>query len=234
MSWSLVVTTPEQARAALADPPGALDLRALPGPDGAPWSALGFVPLADGSDELVRPVPLVLPTVAATRALGARIAVDLRAGDLVVLTGPLGAGKTALVQGLAQALGVAGAVTSPTFVLARTHRGTPPLVHADAYRLRDAGTRAVDDLDLDTDLPHTVTVVEWGEGLVEHLAASYVHVVLQREPGAADTGAGDEPRLATVTAHGLRWSVRKAGQNTVRTRSGAPGGAGDGPDYGET
>lgn len=212
--WSLVVTSPEQARTALLGPPGALDLRALPGPDApvAPWSTLGFVPLADGSDELVRPVLLVLPTVAATRALGARLAGGLRAGDLVVLTGVLGAGKTALVQGLAQALGVAGAVTSPTFVLARTHRGTPPLVHVDAYRLRDAGgTRAVDDLDLDTDLPHAVTVVEWGEGLVEHLAASHLHVLLRREPGAPEDGPGDEPRLATVTAHGPRWSVRSAG-----------------------
>ena len=232
MTWSQLVTTPQQARAALEAPTDVLDLRALAGQDAAPWSALGFVPLADGSDELVRPVPLVLPTVAATRALGARLAGELRAGDLVVLTGPLGAGKTALVQGLAQALGVAGAVTSPTFVLARTHRGTPPLVHVDAYRLRDAGPRAVDDLDLDTDLPHAVTVVEWGEGLVEHLAPSYVHVVLGREPGAPADGAVDEPRLATVTAHGPRWSVRSVQQNTVRTRSAASEGPGAGPDYG--
>ena len=113
-----------------------------------------------------------MPGAAQMRALGARLAGLLRPGDLVVLAGPLGAGKTTLVQGIGDGLGVRGPVTSPTFVIARVHPslcGGPDLVHADAYRL---GSRLeVDDLDLDADLDHSVTVVEWGEGLVENLAA---------------------------------------------------------------
>src|SRR5450755_5115212 len=111
------------------------------------------------------------------RGLGRRLAADLRAGDLLVLSGPLGAGKTTLVQGIGEGLGVRGPVTSPTFVIARVHpslRGGPALVHADAYRL---GSRAeVDDLDLDADLDSSVTVVEWGEGLVEDLSPSFLEI----------------------------------------------------------
>src|SRR6478735_9734980 len=122
-----------------------------------------------------------LPTAADTEALGERLAEGLGAGDLVVLTGPLGAGKTVLVRGLARGLRVAGPVTSPTFVIAREHRPLPggpgvPLVHVDAYRLATVGdlddpTRAadvaaeLDDLDLDTDLTGAVVAVEWGEGV---------------------------------------------------------------------
>ena len=109
--WSTVVSTVAQAERALADPGEALDLRALGCPPRPDWLALGFAPLVAG--ELVRPVPQVLRSVEQTRALGVRLAGFLRAGDLVVLTGPLGAGKTALVQGLARGLGVRGAVTSP-------------------------------------------------------------------------------------------------------------------------
>ncbi len=116
-----------------------------------------------GVDERV-----VVATAGQMRALGSRLAVLLQAGDLVVLSGPLGAGKTTLAQGIGAGLGVRGQVTSPTFVIARLHpsvRGGPDFVHADAYRL---GSRAeVDDLDLDADLATSVTVVEWGEGLVE-------------------------------------------------------------------
>ena len=113
----------------------------------------------------------VVSTADQMRGLGSRLAELLRAGDLVVLSGPLGAGKTTLAQGIGAGLGVRGQVTSPTFVIARMHpslRSGPDLVHADAYRL---GSRAeVDDLDLDADLATSVTVVEWGEGLVEALA----------------------------------------------------------------
>lgn len=119
-----------------------------------------------------------LPTVEDTEALGRRLADQLHAGDLVVLDGPLGAGKTALTRGIAAGLGVQGRVTSPTFVIAREHRpgdrtgGEPVgMIHVDAYRLGD-GPNALDELDaldLDTDLTAAVVVVEWGEGLVESL-----------------------------------------------------------------
>ena len=130
MSFSKVVTTPDE------DPGDALDLRAAAALDDT-WRAAGFAELVPG--ELVRPVDVHLPDLAATHALGRRIAASLRPGDLVVLTGPLGAGKTSLTQGLGAGLGVKGDVTSPTFVLARTHRGPVPLTHVDAYRLREVG-----------------------------------------------------------------------------------------------
>ncbi len=203
--WSRVVATPEEARAALADADAgdALDLRAR-GPLTDLWRGLGFGELVPG--ELVRPVPVALDDVTATRGLGARLARGLRAGDLVVLSGPLGAGKTALAQGLGAGLGVVGAVSSPTFVLARVHRGPLPMVHVDAYRLRDAGAPRLelDDLDLDADLPRSVVVVEWGEGLVEGLAEARLEVHLERGRG---TAKGGDRRTATVRAHGARWSA---------------------------
>lgn len=139
--------------------------------------------------------------------LGRRIARLLRAGDLVVLSGPLGAGKTTLAQGIGSGLGVRGRVTSPTFVIARVHPSLsagPDLVHADAYRL---GSRAeVDDLDLDADLATAVTVVEWGEGLVEDLAESFLAVTI--EPGAAPAAteeAAEGPRTVRIHGRGKRW-----------------------------
>ena len=115
---------------------------------------------------------LELPTVDDTKALGARLGARLRAGDLVVLTGPLGAGKTALVQGIGAGMGVQGRIASPTFVIARVHPAAsadgPALVHVDAYRL--GSLDEVDDLDLDVSAADSVTVVEWGAGLVEQLA----------------------------------------------------------------
>src|SRR5215468_11707754 len=129
-------------------------------------------------------------------ALGGRLAVMLRPGDLVVLNGALGTGKTTLVQGIGAGLGVRGPVTSPTFVIARVHpslRAGPDLVHADAYRL---GSRLeVDDLDLDADLDHSVTVVEWGEGLVEELAAGHLRVTIDwpTSESAIGSGAAGEP-----------------------------------------
>lgn len=145
---------------------------------------------------------LTLPTVEDTRALGRRLAGRLRAGDLVVLTGDLGAGKTALTQGIGAGLGVEGPVTSPTFVIARVHPSTaggPALVHVDAYRLGDLAE--VDDLDLDASLADSVTVVEWGEGKVEGLAADRLQVALHRPPNESD-----ETRTATVRGIGGRWS----------------------------
>ncbi|GLW96276.1 tRNA (adenosine(37)-N6)-threonylcarbamoyltransferase complex ATPase subunit type 1 TsaE [Microtetraspora sp. NBRC 16547] len=138
------------------------------------------------------------------RALGAEIAELLRPGDLMVLTGPLGAGKTTLVQGIGEGLKVRGPITSPTFVIARVHpslSGGPALVHADAYRI--GGSLEVDDLDLDASLEDSVTVVEWGEGLVEGLADDRLEIVIERDPEGEDRrvrlrGAGD--RWAAIPA----------------------------------
>lgn len=129
-----------------------------------------------------------LPTVEDTIALGERLGRELRAGDVVVLSGPLGAGKTALTKGIARGMDVEGPVTSPTFVLARVHRarqaGRPALVHVDVYRLLDhTGAdllSELDSLDLDTDLDDAVAVVEWGEGLAERLSERYLDVTLDR------------------------------------------------------
>ncbi|TML25259.1 MAG: tRNA (adenosine(37)-N6)-threonylcarbamoyltransferase complex ATPase subunit type 1 TsaE [Actinobacteria bacterium] len=122
-----------------------------------------------------------LSTVDDTRAFGRTLGSVLRAGDLVLLTGPLGAGKTALAQGIGAGLGVPGEVTSPTFVIARVHRGGRlPFVHVDAYRLGSA--LEVDDLDLDASVEDSVTVVEWGGGLVEQLADAYLEVRGYRPP----------------------------------------------------
>ncbi|MFD4444268.1 tRNA (adenosine(37)-N6)-threonylcarbamoyltransferase complex ATPase subunit type 1 TsaE [Nocardia sp. NPDC058519] len=131
----------------------------------------------------------VLDTVEDTEAFGRELAATLRPGDLVVLDGPLGAGKTALTRGIAAGLGVAGRVSSPTFIIARAHKagvrpdGTPgvAMVHVDAYRLA-GDLDELDSLDLDTDLHHAVVVVEWGRGVVEHLADRHLRVQLAREP----------------------------------------------------
>jgi tRNA threonylcarbamoyladenosine biosynthesis protein TsaE len=145
-----------------------------------------------------------LHTSADTRELGRRLAHLLRAGDLVILDGPLGAGKTVLAQGIGDGLGVLGDVTSPTFVIARVHRPDPsrgralPLVHVDAYRLR--GLAEVDDLDLDTGLDEAVTVVEWGEGKVERLSDARLTVRLSRHE--------DDTRTAVVSGIGDDWPDR--------------------------
>jgi tRNA threonylcarbamoyladenosine biosynthesis protein TsaE len=142
------------------------------------------------------------------RELGRRVARLLRAGDLVVLTGDLGAGKTTFTQGLGAGLGVRGQVTSPTFVIARVHPSTvggPPLVHVDAYRL--GGLAEVDDLDLDATLADSVTVVEWGEGLVEELATDRLEVRLRRPRGDEDDeGPLVEPRTVHLVGIGPRWA----------------------------
>ena len=129
-----------------------------------------------------------LATVEETLEFGAALGRQLRAGDVVVLSGPLGAGKTALAKGIAVGMDVEGPITSPTFVLARVHRarhpGRPPMVHVDVYRLLDhtgADLMAeLDSLDLDTDLDDSVAVVEWGEGLAERLSERHLSVVLDR------------------------------------------------------
>jgi len=137
----------------------------------------------------------------AMQQLGARLAALLRAGDLVVLVGSLGAGKTTLAQGIGAGLGVRGVVTSPTFVIARVHpteTGGPALVHVDAYRIE--GRLEVDDLDLDTSVGESVTIVEWGRGLVEGLAPDRLDVEIFW------TAAADgDTRQVRITPHGSRW-----------------------------
>ena len=128
-----------------------------------------------------------LAEVSDTLAFGERLGRDLRAGDVVVLSGPLGAGKTALARGIAVGMDVEGPITSPTYVLARVHRarrsGRPAMVHVDVYRLLDhAGADLLAELDLDTDLDDAVAVVEWGEGLAERLSPRYLEVELTRRP----------------------------------------------------
>jgi tRNA threonylcarbamoyladenosine biosynthesis protein TsaE len=143
----------------------------------------------------------VLPAPKDTQALGRELAGVLRPGDLVVLVGPLGAGKTALTQGIGAGLGVREPVTSPTFVIARVHHGGRlPLVHVDAYRLGSVAD--VDDLDLDASTDESVTVVEWGQGLVEQLADEHLEIRLERRD--------DDVRTARLVPHGPGWEQRLA------------------------
>ena len=129
------------------------------------------------------PQTRVLPDVADTENLGRELAASLSAGDLVILDGPLGAGKTALARGIGAGLGVSGRVSSPTFIIAREHRpgspDRPGMVHVDAYRL--GGLEDLDALDLDTELTDAVVVVEWGEGVVERLTDRHLLVRLRRD-----------------------------------------------------
>jgi tRNA threonylcarbamoyladenosine biosynthesis protein TsaE len=146
---------------------------------------------------------VALPRVEDTEEFGRRLGASLRGGDLVLLAGPLGAGKTALVRGLAVGLGVTGRVSSPTFVIARVHepasdgRGVP-LVHVDAYRL-GGHLDELDELDLDTDLVDAVVAVEWGEGLAERLSDDHLLIRLERRD--------DDVRIAHLHPHGT-WTTR--------------------------
>ena len=144
-------------------------------------------------------VRIHIPTAEAMREFGHRLAGIVGPGDLLVLSGPLGAGKTTLTQGIGDGMKVRGPITSPTFVIARVHpslAGGTPLVHVDAYRI--GGIDEIDDLDLDASIEDAVTVVEWGEGLVEELTDDRLEVVISRGEG--------EARDVTVTGVGDRWS----------------------------
>lgn len=150
-----------------------------------------------------------VPTPEAMTALGERIGAQLRAGDLLALNGELGAGKTTFTRGIGAALGVRGAVTSPTFVLARTHpseRGGAPLVHVDAYRLSSA--LELDDLDID--YPGSVVVVEWAAGMLDGVSDSWLELEIRRPLGAetplVEGEEPVEPRRVTLTGHGPRWA----------------------------
>jgi len=176
------------------------------------WPADSLHRLAEGSA-----VSLTVSTADEMRELGRRLASAAAAGDLVILSGGLGAGKTTLTKGIGDGLGVRGPITSPTFVIARVHPPVgpaldglgPSLVHADAYRL--GGVLELDDLDLDTDLASSVTVVEWGEGLAEGLSADRLEIAIETlpmggaEPADPDDLAGDMPRAVRITPVGQRW-----------------------------
>lgn len=190
----------------------------------APASALtaGTEPAAtsqaDGpADQPAASLTVTTDSADATRALGARLAGLLRAGDLVMLSGGLGAGKTTLAQGIGSAMNVRGRVSSPTFIIARVHpalAGGPDLIHVDAYRI--TSLEEIDALDLDSSLEESVTLVEWGEDKVEALSASRLEVHVGRPhggAGAAVTGGltdlgevDDGVRRVTLTAYGPRWA----------------------------
>ena len=176
------------------------------------WRGHGFVETARRSPylELRRSVPRTFPApdADAMRDLGRMVGGLVRSGDLVVLSGELGAGKTTFAQGLGAGLGVRGDVTSPTFVIARVHPSLssgPDLVHVDAYRL--GGIAELDDLDLDASLEEAVTVVEWGAGIAEGLADARLEVRIARAATAPDPGDPDalDPRTVTLVPVGARW-----------------------------
>ncbi len=133
------------------------------------------------------------------RQLGAQLAAHLKPGDLVVLRGNLGAGKTALTQGIGEYLGIKD-VTSPTFVIARSHKGMIPLIHVDAYRLLDSGTNnfEIDDLDLDTSRAGAITVIEWGESVAARFNEDYLLVDISFSDG-------EDERNVEFIGHGPRW-----------------------------
>jgi tRNA threonylcarbamoyladenosine biosynthesis protein TsaE len=173
------------------------------------WQRRGYHQVEQRAYDVVlakaMPVVLEVPTAEEMRALGNDLAGRLRAGDVLVLSGDLGAGKTTLTQGIGSGLRVRGDITSPTFVIARVHPsldGGPALVHVDAYRL--GGIAELDDLDLDASLDDAVTVVEWGHGLAEHLAPDRLDVVVTRDTGDLDDA--DETRSVRITPVGPRWA----------------------------
>jgi tRNA threonylcarbamoyladenosine biosynthesis protein TsaE len=133
----------------------------------------------------------------AMKDLGRHLGENLHAGDVLLLKGDLGAGKTALTQGIGAALGISG-ITSPTFVISRIHHGKETLVHVDAYRLIGESKSVFDDLDLDSHLTTSIIVIEWGEGFVDRLADSYLEITIE-------FGSGENDRVVTSKGHGSRW-----------------------------
>jgi len=133
----------------------------------------------------------------AMKDLGRHLGENLHAGDVLLLKGDLGAGKTALTQGIGAALGISG-ITSPTFVISRIHHGKETLVHVDAYRLIGESKSVFDDLDLDSHIASSIIVIEWGEGFVDRLVDSYLEITIE-------FGSGENDRVGTSKGHGSRW-----------------------------
>jgi tRNA threonylcarbamoyladenosine biosynthesis protein TsaE len=150
---------------------------------------------------------LEVSTPEAMHELGLKLSRLLQAGDLVVLTGPLGAGKTTLTRGVGEGLTAIGNVSSPTFVIARTHKrhdGGPVLVHVDAYRL--GGPLELDDLDIDYE--NSIVLVEWGKGMTDDLVENWLEIVIERERAvehAEDESGAVDPRTVLVLGFGPRW-----------------------------
>ena len=182
------------------------------------WSRRRYIPMRRNAEMMEFGKTLwlgrELPTAESTRGFGEALAGLLRAGDLVVMSGELGAGKTTLTQGIGAGLGVRGPITSPTFVISRKHPNVddgPPLQHVDAYRIGDAAE--LDDIDLDMATDTSVTVVEWGEGMAEQLSDAWLEVRLERRKGTVldplgtivPEDTGEDMRVVTVKPHGRRW-----------------------------
>jgi tRNA threonylcarbamoyladenosine biosynthesis protein TsaE len=158
-----------------------------------------------------------------TQALAARIGAQLQAGDLIVLTGELGAGKTTFTQGLGDGLGVRPGIISPTFVLVRVHPSLgdgPDLVHVDAYRLESAGE--IDDIDLENTMDSAVTVVEWGRDRVEHLTESRLDITLVRATGADLAAAGTNTANTANNKGGTASTVNSANSADTAEAGGSP------------
>jgi tRNA threonylcarbamoyladenosine biosynthesis protein TsaE len=207
------------------------------GPGNVPVNAPGNGPVWERSIEVL--------TAAQTHALAATLGTVVEPGDLLVLTGELGAGKTTFTQGLGEGMGVRSGIISPTFVLVRIHPnladgprpGGPDLVHVDAYRLESAAE--IDDIDLENTMDSAVTVVEWGRGRVEHLSESRLEVELHRSRGGAagvpatghavdagvmdfDTDDDDEPRTVVIRGFGPRWAEPPAALGAGRISGSGP------------
>ena len=166
----------------------------------------------DDLDEQRREVVIETADAEATRALGGRLAVLLRAGDLVMLSGDLGAGKTTLAQGVGAAMGVRGRVSSPTFIIARVHPALadgPDLIHVDAYRL--SSLEEVDALDLDSSMDDSVTLVEWGRDKVEALSADRLEITIARPRGGLVGGGAEAPGESSGAGSGSADSADSAG-----------------------
>ncbi len=137
-------------------------------------------------------------SVAAMHQIGTQIGRQLKAGDVVVLTGELGAGKTVLTQGIGSVFGVEN-ITSPTFVISRIHKGNPNFIHVDAYRLLDASVTAFADLDFESYLPNSVFVIEWGKDFVSQLSDQFLDIKIS-------TTENESERVLEITGIGQRWA----------------------------
>ena len=144
---------------------------------------------------------MLINSVDAMRELGSRLAARLQRGDIIVLKGNLGAGKTALTQGIGKHLGITD-VTSPTFVISRTHKGKIPLIHVDAYRLLGGAQQnfEIDDLDLETAREGAITVIEWGEDVASRLREDYLLITIE-------FGSHEDDRIVELSGHGKRWEA---------------------------
>ena len=143
-------------------------------------------------------LPVIVNSLVEMHSLGLALGQKLTRGDILLLNGSLGAGKTSLVQGIAAALNISG-VTSPTFVISRTYPAAIPLIHVDAYRLVGEPWALFDDLDLESQSSDAITVIEWGDGFVERIADEYLEVRIE-------FGEEDEQRILTLVPHGNRWT----------------------------